>query len=131
MTYWKYVPFYVCVFCFVVVFSQRANSQGLPAFPGAEGFGALATGGRGGIVVKVTNLNESGPGSLREAMEMEVPRIIVFEVGGEIILTDDIRLRAEQSDVTVAGQTAPGDGITLRNVNTVSGQGETAPIVLF
>jgi pectate lyase len=130
MTYLKYVSFSVLAFSLVATPAHIANAQGLPAFPGAEGFGALATGGRGGVVVKVTNLNESGPGSFREAMEMEVPRIIVFEVGGEITLSDDIRLRTENSNVTVAGQTAPGDGITLRNINNVSGQGETAPIVL-
>jgi pectate lyase len=87
---------------------------GLKAFPGAEGFGAYATGGRWGSVVEVTNLNDAGPGSLREALMATGPRIVVFRVGGTIELASRIRLGAAQSDLTYAGQTAPGDGITLR-----------------
>lgn len=81
-----------------------------PAFEGAEGFGAVTKGGSGGIVVKVTNLNDSGKGSLRWALEeLDFPRIVVFEVGGLIRLKDQIEVNG---DVTVAGQTAPG-GVTL------------------
>jgi hypothetical protein len=82
------------------------------AFPGAEGYGRLARGGRGGRVIEVTNLSDSGPGSLREAVEAEGPRTVVFRVGGTINLKD--RLVIKNPYITVAGQTAPGDGIAVR-----------------
>jgi len=81
----------------------------VPAFLGAEGFGRFATGGRGGEVVQVTNLNDSGPGSLREAVGRP-HRTVVFEVGGAIHITNRIVISPR---VTIAGQTAPGDGITI------------------
>ncbi|MFQ5594734.1 MAG: alpha/beta hydrolase fold domain-containing protein [Anaerolineae bacterium] len=87
-------------------------SDELPAFPGAEGFGSTTPGGRGGGVIKVTNLNDSGPGSLREALEAEGPRIVVFQVGGVIDLQRHIRITNPY--LTIAGQTAPGDGVMLR-----------------
>ena len=80
------------------------------AFPGAEGFGAMVTGGRGGRVIKVTTLAASGPGSLQAALDEAGPRIIVFEVSG-VIEADVIEIT--QGDVTIAGQTAPGGGITI------------------
>jgi hypothetical protein len=82
------------------------------AFPGAEGYGRMARGGRGGRVIEVTNLNDSGPGSLREAVEAEGPRTVVFRVGGTINLKD--RLVIKNPYITVAGQTAPGEGIAVR-----------------
>lgn len=84
----------------------------LPAFPGAEGFGAYARGGRGGRVIEVTSLEDSGPGSLRAAVEAKGPRTVVFRTGGTINLKRT--LWASQPYLTIAGQTAPGDGIAIR-----------------
>lgn len=88
----------------------------LKAFPEALGFGKNATGGRGGIVVQVTNLNTSGPGSLRAALEMSGARTIVFRVGGTIRSTgsDYFEIPVGKGDVTIAGETAPGDGIQIQ-----------------
>jgi len=82
------------------------------AFPGAEGYGRFAAGGRGGRVIEVTNLDDSGPGSLRAAVEAEGPRTVVFRVGGTIKLASKLVVRNPY--LTVAGQTAPGDGICIR-----------------
>lgn len=83
---------------------------GLRAFPGAQGFGALATGGRGGRVIKVTTLEARGAGSLQEALSQDEPRIIVFDVSG--VIQGDFEI--EYGNVTIAGQTAPGAGITIQ-----------------
>jgi hypothetical protein len=83
----------------------------IPAFPGAEGGGMYSFGGRGGKVFVVTNLNDDGPGSLREACEAGGPRIVVFNVAGIIRLVNRIRIRAPY--ITISGSTAPGDGVCV------------------
>jgi hypothetical protein len=85
----------------------------VPAFPGAEGFGTDTPGGRGGVVLFVTNLNDAGPGSLRAALAHPAPRTVVFRVGGTITLQSPLEITSPY--LTVAGQTAPGGGIQLRN----------------
>lgn len=85
----------------------------LKAFPGAQGFGTETPGGRGGQIIKVTNLNDSGAGSLRAAVQASGPRIVVFEVGGYINLQNELAITNPY--ITIAGQTAPAPGITLRN----------------
>lgn len=97
------------VFCLVL---EPCYSAGLPVFPSAQGFGVDTPAGRGGAILRVTNLNDHGEGSLRNAIDYRGARIIVFEVAGVILLSSD--LVVDYPFVTIAGQTAPEPGITLR-----------------
>lgn len=89
------------------------ETRPIDAFPGAEGAGRHSKGGRGGVALQVTTLADSGPGSLRAAIDRREPRVIVFDVAGTIALESPLVIRHGQ--VTIAGQSAPGDGVTLRN----------------
>src|SRR5215813_10035280 len=110
----------VISFVFMLITSGVSQSSSpdfathtIPAFPGAQGFGTNTQGGRGGKVIFVTNLDDSGPGSFRAACDAEGPRIVIFRVSGLITLASPITVK--NPFLTVAGQTAPGDGICLRN----------------
>jgi len=89
-------------------------AENIPAFPGAEGFGAQSRGGRGGKIIFVTNLNDDvRPGSLRAACRAKAPRTVIFRVSGTIELKSTLNIK--EPFITIAGQTAPGDGICTKN----------------
>lgn len=97
----------------------RLPEEVIPAFPGAWGGGMFTSGGRGGKVIAVTNLNDSGQGSFRAALEAGGPRIVIFRVAGTIKVNKDLNIN--NPDITIAGQSAPGDGICIAgtlNINT-------------
>lgn len=103
----------VTAFCLLaLLFTATIDAAGQKAFPSAEGYGALAKGGRRGTVLFVTNTNDTGPGSLRAAIETAGPRTVIFRVGGTIFLKSELRIK--EPFLTIAGQTAPGDGICLK-----------------
>ena len=95
-------------------YTGGGNTGTIPAFPGAEGYGKYVTGGRGGKVIYVTNLNDSGAGSLRAAVNTSGPKIILFKVSGNIKLQSELSI---YDNTTIAGQQAPGGGITIQDYN--------------
>jgi pectate lyase len=102
-----------CALAILAAGAAQAQEPSVPAFPGAQGFGANTPGGRGGKVLFVTTLEDSGPGSLRAACEAKGPRIVIFRVSGTIVLKNPITVR--NPFLTIAGQSAPGDGICVRD----------------
>ena len=104
----------IYLLCLFVLFGVDSIWADVPAFPGAEGYGKYAVGGRSGAVYEVTTLESSGPGSLGEAIGASGPRTVVFKVAGNI----EGKFTISNDKITIAGQTAPGDGICIKgNLN--------------
>jgi len=99
------------------LYPPQGSTGGLPVIPGASGFGINTKAGRGGTVYRVTNLNASGTGSLKACIDATVPRVCVFETSGTIRLTSDMIINNPY--ITIAGQTAPSPGITIRGAGLV------------
>ena len=120
---------------FLALLIGPASGATLPAFPGAEGYGATAVGGRGGRVIHVTTLNSTGPGSLAEACAAEGPRIVVFDVAGVIQAPKASkgrrRLYIKHGKITIAGQTAPSKGITLEGALRTAGKDLEDVVIRF
>jgi pectate lyase len=108
----NYLLLLALMICGVVSAQNQAETLPL-AFPGAEGFGQYTSGGRGGKVLFVDNLNDSGQGSLRKAIQAHGPRTVIFRISGTIFLESDLTINNDS--ITLAGQTAPGDGICIAN----------------
>ena len=111
-----------------MVVSMTAMADDAPAFPGAEGHGRYVTGGRGGNIVHVTNLNDSGAGSFRAAVTGGTNRTIVFDVAGVIALRSDLKFK---DNITILGQTAPYPGITLRYYTVQPGANNIIRFIRF
>src|SRR3990167_7447240 len=113
------MKYLLAIFIYFLEFLVFLNFVNALAFPGAEGHGALSTGGRGGDVIMVTNLNNAGAGSFRAALTASGARTVVFNISGTITLESSVTI--SNSNITIAGQTAPGEGITLRRPENEGG----------
>lgn len=113
----RFISLLIPLLVAVASIPNHAATNLVLAFPTAEGYGRFAQGGRGGRVIHVTNLADSGAGSLRAAVEAEGPRTVVFGVSGLITLESKLVVRRTNSNLTIAGQTAPGKGICIRKFN--------------
>jgi hypothetical protein len=108
----------LCFLILVLALARQTPAEEMLAFPSAEGFGRLAKGGRGGRVIEVTNLDRQGPGSLRAALEAKGSRTVVFRVAGTVDMAG-ATITVSNPYLTVAGQTAPGDGILVKRCQAI------------